>query len=136
MADLDYYLDKFSDSGKRVLKSAFNESRRRNKNCTSPEHILYALLEEEKDLFDSTLSDLSVDANSIRLSLEKRLENSRQHTGQGFRITPETTDLFRFSLQRARSQGRRVIEANDILYELITDKYSLLNNILQNLDKS
>ncbi|NJM52467.1 MAG: hypothetical protein HC846_03160 [Blastocatellia bacterium] len=114
MTDLEAYKDKFSESGKRVLENALSESRRRDQNFVSIEHILFALAEEESELFNLTMRDLSVDPRSVRLSVEKRLENSRQHIGKGFRIAPETTELFKRSMDRARSQGRRVIEASDI----------------------
>jgi ATP-dependent Clp protease ATP-binding subunit ClpC len=133
MTDLDAYKDKFSESGKRILDGALQESRRRDQNFISIEHILNALAEEETELFNSTMRDLSVDPRSVRLSVEKRLENSRQHTGKGFRIAPETTELFKRSMDRARSQGRRIIDASDIFYVLTTDERSLLNDILQNL---
>lgn len=132
MTDLEAYKDKFSESGKRVLENALNESRRRDQNFVSIEHILFALAEEEIELFNATMRDLSVDPRSVRLSVEKRLENSRQHIGKGFRIAPETTELFKRSMDRARSQGRRVIEASDIFYVQASDERSLLNDILQN----
>jgi ATP-dependent Clp protease ATP-binding subunit ClpC len=132
MTDLEAYKDKFSESGKRVLESALSESRRRDQNFVSIEHILYALAEEESELFNTTMRDLSIDPRSVRLSVEKRLENSRQHIGKGFRIAPETTELFKRSMDRARSQGRRVIEASDIFYVQASDERSLLNDILQN----
>ncbi len=132
MTDLEAYKDKFSESGKRVLENALNESRRRDQNFVSIEHILYALADEEVQLFNDTMRDLSVDPRTVRLSVEKRLENSRQHIGKGFRIAPETTELFKRSMDRARSQGRRVIEASDIFYVQTTDERSLLNDILHN----
>jgi ATP-dependent Clp protease ATP-binding subunit ClpA len=133
MTDLEAYKDKFSDSGRRVLDGAMNESRRRDQNYISIEHILQALADEEAELFNSTMRDLSIDPRTVRLLLEKRLENTRAHTGKGFRIAPETTDLFKRSMERARSQGRRVIDGSDIFYVVSTDERSLLNDILQNL---
>jgi ATP-dependent Clp protease ATP-binding subunit ClpA len=132
MADIDAYKDKFSDNGKRVLEHAMSESKKRDQNFVSVEHVLHALAEEETDLFNSTMRDLSVDPRSVRLSIEKRLENSRQHTGTGFRIANETTNLFKSAMDRARSQGRRTIDSSDIFYVLSTDERSLLNDILQN----
>jgi ATP-dependent Clp protease ATP-binding subunit ClpA len=133
MTNLDAYLDKFSESGKRVLEEALAESRRRNQNYISVEHVLNALSGVETELFNSTMSDLSIDPRSVRLSVEKRLENSRHHAGTGFRIAPETTYLFKCSMDRARSQGRRIIEASDMFYVLTIDRGSPLNDILQNL---
>jgi ATP-dependent Clp protease ATP-binding subunit ClpC len=133
MADIDAYKDKFSESGQRVLEVALDESRKRDQNYVATEHILHALANEEAELFNATMRDLAVDPRSVKLLIEKRLEASRQHTGKGFRIAPETTDLFKRSMDRARSQGRRVIEGSDIFYVLSNDERSLLNDVLQNL---
>jgi len=72
MADIDAYKDKFSDSGRRVLETALDESRRRDQNYVSIEHILHAVAREEDDLFTSTMRDLAVDPRSVRLLIEKR----------------------------------------------------------------
>ncbi len=133
MADIDAYKDKFSESGQRILETALDESKRRDQNYVSVEHILHAIAQEEDELFNSTMRDLAVDPRSVKLLIEKRIESGRQHTGKGFRIAPETTDLFKRSMDRARSQGRRVIEASDIFYVLSNDERSLLNDVLQNL---
>ncbi len=133
MADIDAYKDKFSDSGRRVLESALDESKRRDQNYVAIEHILHAVTKEEDDLFSSTMRDLAVDPRSVKLLIEKRMANGRQHTGKGYRIAPETTELFKRAMDRARSQGRRVIEGSDIFYVLSNDERSVLNDVLQNL---
>ncbi len=133
MADIDAYKDKFSDSGRRVLESALDESKRRDQNYVAIEHILHAVANEEDDLFTSTMRDLAVDPRSVKLLIEKRMATGRQHTGKGYRIAPETTELFKRAMDRARSQGRRVIEGSDIFYVLSNDERSVLNDVLQNL---
>ncbi len=132
MENLDPYLDKFDESGKRVLESSLDEARRREQHFISPEHILYALMTEETELFNATMHNLSIDPQDIRVAVEKRLKNSYRHTGRGFRIAPDTTEIFKYSMDRARSEGRRTIEASDMCFALATDKYNLLENILQN----
>jgi ATP-dependent Clp protease ATP-binding subunit ClpC len=133
MTDLDAYKDKFSESGRRVLEQAMSESRNRDQNYVSIEHVLFALVNEETELFTSMMRDLSIDALTVKVLIEKRLEHSRAHVGKGFRIAPETTELFKRSMDRSRSQGRRIIDASDIFYVLSTDEKSILNDILQNL---
>ncbi|MBX3287805.1 MAG: ATP-dependent Clp protease ATP-binding subunit [Acidobacteria bacterium] len=133
MADIDAYKDKFSDSGQRVLEAALEASKRRDQNYVAVEHILHAVTVEEDDLFASTMRDLSVDPRSVKLLIEKRMEAGRQHNGKGFRIAPETTELFKRAMDRARSQGRRVIDGSDIFYVLSNDERSILNDVLQNL---
>ncbi|MBK6724155.1 MAG: hypothetical protein IPG58_13100 [Acidobacteria bacterium] len=110
MADIDAYKDKFSESGQRILETALGESRKRDQNYVSIEHILHAIAFEEEDLFSSTMRDLSVDPRSVKLLIEKRMDNGRQHSGNGFRIAPETTELFKRAMDRARSQARGVNE--------------------------
>ncbi len=133
MADIDAYKDKFSESGQRVLETALGESKKRDQNYVSIEHILHALAFEEDDLFTSTMRDLAVDPRSVKMLIEKRMEASRQHSGKGYRIAPETTELFKRAMDRARSQGRRVIDGSDIFYVLSNDERSVLNDVLQNL---
>ncbi len=133
MADIDAYKDKFSESGRRVLETAMGESKKREQNYVSIEHILHAIAFEEDDLFSSTMRDLSVDPRSVKMLIEKRMETGRQHSGTGYRIAPETTELFKRAMDRARSQGRRVIDGSDIFYVLSNDERSVLNEVLQNL---
>ncbi len=136
MIDLGAYKDKFSDSGQRILEHALNESRRRDQNYVAVEHILKALADEEADLFNATMRDLAVDPRVVRLQIEKRLEMSRQHVGKGFRIAPDTTDLFKRAMERARAQGRKTIEATDIFTALSQDERGLFVEVLRGLGAS
>src|SRR3954468_9025656 len=132
MIDLGAYKDKFSDSGQRILEYALNESRRRDQNYVAVEHILKALADEEADLFNSTMRDLAVDPRTVRLQIEKRLEMSRQHVGKGFRIAPDTRDLFKRAMERARAQGRKTIESTDI-FTALSQYDSLFVEVCRNL---
>ncbi len=133
MVDLGAYKDKFGDSGQRILEHALTESRRRDQNYVSVEHILEALIHEEPDMFNSTVRDLSLDPVIVKLAIDKRLENTRQqHIGKGFRIAPDTTDLFKRAMERARAHGRKVIEATDI-FEALAKYDSLFVDVMRNL---
>src|SRR2546421_3597153 len=136
MIDLGAYKDKFSDSGQRILEYALDESRRRDQNYVAVEHILKALADEESGLFNATMRDLAVDPHTVRVVIEKRLEMSRQHVGKGFRIAPDTTDLFKRSMERARAQGRKTIEATDIFTALSQDERGLFVEVLRGLGAS
>ena len=84
MVDLGSYKDKFGDSGQRILEHALNESRRRDQNFVSVEHILQALTVEEPDMFNSAMRDLSLDPVVVKMAIEKRLGSSRQQSWQLF----------------------------------------------------
>ena len=131
MTDLTAYKDKFSDSGQRILELALSDSRRREQNYVAVEHILKALADEESDLFNATMKDLSIDPPSVRIMIEKRLEMSRQHVGKGVRIAPDTTELFKKAMERARAQGRKTIEATDIFTALSQDESGLFVEVMR-----
>ena len=131
MVDLGSYKDKFGDSGQRVLEYALNESRQREQNFVAVEHILQALMHEEPDMFNSTMRELSLDPVSVKIAIDQRLDTSRQqHVGKGFRISPDTTDLFKRAMERARAQGRKTIEATDI-FSALSNQDNLFLDVLR-----
>jgi len=133
MADLGSYKDKFGDSGQRILEHALSESRQRDQNFVAVEHILQALMHEEPDMFNSAMRELSLDPVIVKIAIDKRLDNTRQqHVGKGFRISPDTTDLFKRAMERARAQGRKTIEATDI-FSALTNQDSLFVEVLRNM---
>ena len=133
MVDLGSYKDKFGDSGQRILDHALSESRQRDQNFVSVEHILEALMYEEPDMFNSTMRELSLDPIVVKIAIDKRLDSSRQqHVGKGIRISPDTTELFKRAMERARAQGRKVIEATDI-FSALTNYDSLFVEVLKNM---
>ncbi|HEV7745687.1 MAG TPA: ATP-dependent Clp protease ATP-binding subunit [Pyrinomonadaceae bacterium] len=133
MVDLGSYKDKFGDSGQRILDHALSESRQRDQNFVAVEHILEALMHEEPDMFNSTMRELSLDPITVKIAIDKRLDGSgQQHVGKGFRISPDTTELFKRAMERARAQGRKVIEATDI-FSALTNSDSLFVEVLRNM---
>jgi ATP-dependent Clp protease ATP-binding subunit ClpA len=133
MADLGSYKDKFGDSGQRILEHALSESRQRDQNFVAVEHILQALMHEEPDMFNSAMRELSLDPITVKIAIDKRLDSTRQqHVGKGFRISPDTTDLFKRAMERARAQGRKTIEATDI-FSALTNEDSLFVEVLRGM---
>lgn len=132
MVDLGAYKDKFGDSGQRVLEKALGESRRRDQNYITVEHIIHALAKEESELFNSTIRSLAMDPDAVTGAIDRRLDNARQHVGKGFRIAPDTTDLFKRAMERARSRGRKTIESTDI-FDVLSKDDSLLMEVLRGL---
>ena len=132
MVDLGAYKDKFGDSGQRVLEKALGESRRRDQNYITVEHIIHALAKEESELFNTTIRSLALDPDAVTGAIDRRLDSARQHVGKGFRIAPDTTDLFKRAMERARSRGRKTIESTDI-FDVLSKDDSLLVEVLLGL---
>ncbi|HEX8161871.1 MAG TPA: ATP-dependent Clp protease ATP-binding subunit [Pyrinomonadaceae bacterium] len=122
MVDLGTYKDRFGETGQNIFEHALRESKRRDQNYVAVEHILHAFVTEEGEMFDSTMRDLSLDPYAVRAQIERRLDNTRfQHVGKGLRISPETIELFKGAMERARAQGRKTIEATDLFMALAKD---------------
>ena len=133
MVDLGSYKDKFGESGQRVLEHALSESRQRDQNFVAVEHVLQALMHEEPDMFNSAMRDLSLDPIVVKIAIDQRLDTTRQqHVGKGFRISPDTTDLFKRAMERARAQGRKTIEATDI-FSALTNQDGLFLEVLRTM---
>ena len=110
------------------------ESRRSDQNYIAVEHILNALTTEEADLFNSTMRDLALDPRTVKVMIEKRLENTRfSNLNRGVRIAPETIELFKKAMERARAQGRKTIEATDLFMALSQDEKSVFIGVLRNM---
>lgn len=135
MADLEAYKDKFGESGQRVLQNALNESKRRDQNYIAVEHIISGLVKEEPDLFNATMRSLALDPVAVARAIEHRLDQARQHVGKGFRIAPDTTDLFKRAMERARAHGRKTIEATDI-FDVLSKYDSLFIDVMRSLGAS
>jgi len=113
--------DKFSESGKRVLGRAIEESRRREHNLLLLVHIFVAIKEEENELFTKGMQAVNADPKDVSEQLEQELAKIQQHVGRRIRIDDSTRELFNRSLRRARKQGRQTIEAADLFLNLFAD---------------
>src|SRR5438093_8866039 len=78
---------------------------------------------------------LALDPVMVARAIERRLDAARQHVGKGVRIAPDTTDLFKRALERARSRGRKTIEATDI-FDVLSKHDSLFLDVMRSLGAS
>ena len=133
MLDLGPLTDKFSESGQKVIYRAIEESRRRDHNFLSVEHIFTALGDVETSLFTEILQSINVDPQMVSQMLEQELAKSRQYVGKKMYIADTTRELFNRSLKRARGQGRQTIESFDLFATLFADPAGSPAEILRRL---
>jgi ATP-dependent Clp protease ATP-binding subunit ClpA len=113
------------------MERAVKESRRRQQNYVSLEHLVHALGAAEADLFDAFLLDLGVDAREPRALVKKRLASGLQHRGAGVRVAPEVNSYLKAARRRALSFKRDGIESGDLLVALAQDKRGFLVELLR-----
>jgi ATP-dependent Clp protease ATP-binding subunit ClpA len=131
--DLGPLTDKFSESGQKVIYRAIEESRRRDHNFLSVEHIFTAIGEVENALFADMLQAVNVDPQTVTQMLETELTKSRQYVGKKMYIADTTRELFNRALKRARQHGRQTIESFDLFVTLFADPAGTPAEILRRL---
>jgi len=132
MIDFEQFKDKFSDSGKRVMQRAYDESRRRDHNQVAPEHVFVALSELERNLFNELMQSLNVDPQAVSSSLESRL-TAREYLGRGLKMSDSLRQLLKHALDRSRTRGRRTIDSTDLFFALFQDRGGSPVDILKKL---
>ncbi len=131
--DLGSMTDKFSETGQKVIYRAIEESRRRDHNYLSVEHIFTALGEIESQLFGEAMQSVGIEPRAVVHLLEQELMKNRQYVGKKMYITDTARDLFNRSLRRARQQGRQQIESFDLFVSLFSDPAGVPAEILRRL---
>ena len=73
MLYLEFYNNKLSESGRRLIRKAYDEARNRDHNQIAPEHILISIAEVERPLFNGVMESLNLDPQTVLQVLETKL---------------------------------------------------------------
>jgi ATP-dependent Clp protease ATP-binding subunit ClpA len=131
MMDFGDFADRFSESGQRVMRRAYEESKNREHNFLAPEHIFLALTEVERPLINEIMQSLNLDPQAIRNALDGRLSVQRQFVGKRMRLHESTRDLLNKAMRRARQHGRQTIDSTDLLVSLFQDEDGVTASLLR-----
>src|SRR5262245_3193827 len=115
MIDFEVYTDKIAESGRHVIRKAYQEARSRDHNQLTPEHVLFSIADVEKSLFKEVMQDLNLDPEVVIQELETKLDKP-DYLGRGMKISEPLRTLFMNALIHSREQGRRWIESTDLFY--------------------
>lgn len=134
MKNLEVFKKRFAETGWHIFEQAVRGSRQAGTNYVSVDHILAAFAGDESSLFNVVMNRLGVDSGAILTLIHAREEQGLRHDGEGVRLSPDLTNLFKLALARARANGRKQIEAEDIFIVLAQDTSSPLNQVLGSLN--
>ncbi len=124
MYDFGDFSERFSESGQRVMKRAIEESRRRDHNFISPEHIFVAISEVERSFFNEVMQSLNLDPQAVIKEVDTRLAVPKQYTGKRVKLSEATRELLTLGLRKARQSGRQTIDATDLFQSIFEDHNS------------
>jgi ATP-dependent Clp protease ATP-binding subunit ClpA len=132
MIDLEIYTDKIADSGRKLIRKAYDEARSRDHNQLAPEHVLLSISEVERQFFNEVMQSLNLDPQVLLQSLETKL-SQRDYLGRGMKISEAMRTLLQNSLKQAHERGRRLIESHDLFVALFKDVHSYPVELLRRL---
>ncbi|PYT10376.1 MAG: hypothetical protein DMF60_00275, partial [Acidobacteria bacterium] len=132
MIDLEIYTDKIAESGRRLIRKAYEEARGRDHNQLGPEHLFLSISEIERPFFNEVMQSLNLDPQVVIQALETKLDQ-RDYLGRGMKISEPLRTLLSNALKHSREQGRRLIESTDLFYALFTDTHSYPVELLRRL---
>lgn len=121
MLDLEIFTDKIAESGRHLVRKAFDEVQRRGTSQFLPEHILLAFANLERPFFNQLLQSLNLDPRVVLQALESSLGNS-QSAGGAIKMPKSLRILFSNALQNAHKQNRRFIESGDLFIAAFRDR--------------
>jgi ATP-dependent Clp protease ATP-binding subunit ClpC len=132
MIDLEIYTDKIADSGRKIVRKAYDEARSRDHNQLAPEHVLLSIAETERQFFNEVMQSLNLDPQVLLQSLETKL-SQRDYLGRGMKISEAMRTLLSNSLKQAHERGRRLIESHDLFVALFRDVHGYPVELLRRL---
>ncbi len=132
MIDLEIYTDKIAESGRRLIRKAYEEARSRDHNQLAPEHVFVSIAEVERQFFNEVMQSLNLDPQTVMQQLESKL-SQRDYLGRGMKISEALRTLLSNALKHAHERGRRLIESHDIFVALFKDVHSFPVEMLRRL---
>ena len=114
MIDLEIYTGKIAESGRLIFARAIEEAHARGHNQVAPEHLLKAIVELERPLFDEAIESIKYDPLIVVQALESRLAQLR-YDGVGMQVSYGMREALSNALKQAHERGRRLIESKDLL---------------------
>ena len=113
--------EKYTDRAKGLLQEAQTLALRRGHQRFTPEHILYALLEDEQGLAANLINSAGGDAQRVFQAAELALGKLPVVEGQGagqVHLTPEAARLFESAEQLAKKAGDDFVTVERLLQAL------------------
>ena len=129
MIDLEIFTDKISHSGSRIMERAYEVALLHGHNHLKPEHLLKAIMELERSLFDKAMSELNVEPIVVVESLQSRMEGCSRYVEGRVEMSTALRTVLSNALKRAHEDGRRMIESEDLLAVLYKGKRSLVERL-------
>ena len=132
MFDFDTYAQKCADSGRGLIRRAYDEACARDHNQLTPDHVFVAIAEIDRSFFNEVMQSLNLDPQVVVQALETKL--NRGYFGRSVKTLSESLrTLLSNALKHARERGRSRIESTDLFLALFVDPHSYAVKLFKRL---
>jgi ATP-dependent Clp protease ATP-binding subunit ClpC len=121
--DFDIAQSKIGTSAQRVVDRAIEETRRREHDQLTTEHIFLAFAQVEWDTFAQVMSDLELNPHDVLHGLEEQLRQVPATLSSDLRVAPETKLAFKLAYHQASRAGRQTIESSDLFAAIFEETH-------------
>lgn len=135
MPEIDRF-HKFTERARKVLHLAQEEAQRLQHNYIGTEHLLLGLIREGEGVAVKVLSNLGVDLDKARSSVESILgRGNRVVTGE-IGLTPRAKKVIELAVDEARHLHHHYIGTEHLLLGLVREGYGIGAGVLESLGVS
>ncbi|MCI0441874.1 hypothetical protein L0152_01500 [bacterium] len=113
--DFDFLRERLSPEAMQILSASIEESRQRNHNFLSEDHILLALCKKERKLLQDTICRHALKIEDFTAETQTLLDSTKPYVGRSFKMTPELKRTLRTAWKGVSETEQRVIETFDLL---------------------
>ena len=125
--------DKFTERARRVLTLAQEEAQRFNHNYIGTEHLLLGLVREGDGVAAKVLSNLGVELNKVRSSVEYIIGRGDRSTSGEIGLTPRAKRVIELAVEEARRLNHSYIGTEHLLLGLVREGEGIAAGVLESL---
>jgi ATP-dependent Clp protease ATP-binding subunit ClpA len=128
--------DKFTERARKVLSLAQEEAQRFQHNYIGTEHLLLGLVREGEGVAAKVLSNLGVELNKVRSSVEFIIGRGDQIVLGEIGLTPRAKKVIELAVDEARRLNHHYIGTEHLLLGLVREGEGIAAGVLQSLGVS
>jgi ATP-dependent Clp protease ATP-binding subunit ClpA len=113
--DFDFLRDRLSPDAMQIFSASIEESRQRNHNFLSEDHILLAICRKERKLLQDTVCRHALKIEDFTAETKTLLDSTKPYVGRSFKMTPELKKTLQIAWQDVSETENKKIEIFDLL---------------------
>jgi ATP-dependent Clp protease ATP-binding subunit ClpA len=113
--DFDFLRERLSPEAMQIFSASIEESRQRNHNFLSEDHILMAICRKERKLLQDTICRNTLKIEDFTAETKTLLDSTKPYVGRSFKMTTELKKTLRTAWDDISETANKQIETFDLL---------------------